>query len=131
MILSGKMSMKTFFVFILGICVVSSTASVSRLKRQVTGSSCGKSSVSGTGLIYKGEDFVKDAWPWMVAILVRQLTGGVIIGNNKNGPKFICGGTLISRKQVLTGIKLLLRTKTIFDFKFLQSRSLHSTKKIN
>ena len=88
-------------MLILSSCVVlllvtlceSSNSTSTRQRRHASSDSCGVPNVSGAGLIYNGENFPKDAWPWMVALMMRQ----------EPVPKFICGGTLISQKQVLTG----------------------------
>lgn len=51
--------------------------------------SCG-SNVKGTGLIIGGSFSEKNQWPWLVALV------------NKSDENFFCGGTLISKRHVLT-----------------------------
>lgn len=89
--------------------VDASSASGLRAKRQTSQDSCGVPSEVGTGLILNGETFAKNSWPWMVALLLRQKESEA-----KQEPKFFCAGTLISRKQVLTG-ELLIKIEADFQ----------------
>lgn len=57
-------------------------------------SSCGVPTKLPTGLIFKGQNFTKASWPWLVALLSRK---------PKSQPDFFCGGTLITRSRVVTG----------------------------
>lgn len=74
----------TFVVFV-------SSNEVERSQRDTEGQ-CGVPSQS-TSLVVGGDDFPRGSWPWMVAIMQRNVTP----------PTLLCGGVLISESKVLTG----------------------------
>lgn len=56
--------------------------------------SCGRRKVVHTELIVHGQPTKSGDWPWHVALFTVQ--GNIV--------KYICGGTLLSKTLVLTGI---------------------------
>lgn len=61
---------------------------------------CGKRSVA-TGNVYGGEQIRVNSFPWLVAFIHRD----------KRTRKYFCGGSLVSPKHVVSGEKLLFKTK--------------------
>jgi hypothetical protein len=53
---------------------------------------------SGISLMVRGDVVHPNAWPWVVALY----------RNHGKGIKFECGGTLVTRKHVITGIAMVL-----------------------
>jgi len=58
---------------------------------------CGTGGTEPTGLITGGVVSKKGKWPWHVAIFTKS----------SNGFRFVCGGSLISSRAVLTGSRKL------------------------
>ncbi|KAH8343932.1 hypothetical protein KR084_001988 [Drosophila pseudotakahashii] len=54
---------------------------------------CGRERASTTPLIFNGKSLDRGQLPWLVAIFERR---------ESNGPRFICGGSLISTSSVLS-----------------------------
>lgn len=46
-----------------------------------------------SGLIIGGSNFTRGDFPWIVALMYKSMSS----------PKFICGGTIITTKHVITG----------------------------
>jgi secreted trypsin-like serine protease len=70
--------------------LILSTISCERFKRN--SNSCGIPSQS-TSLVIGGDEFPRGSWPWMVALMNRNITP----------PELFCGGILVSENKVLTG----------------------------
>lgn len=68
-----------FFIFLHTSCIKS------ELK------TCGQSTL-GSGLIIGGKESPRGKWPWMVALIYVESNA------------FFCGGSLISKQHILTGI---------------------------
>ena len=65
-------------------------ASVSQQKN--VGKVCGRPKITG-GFMFRGKDFKRGEFPWMVAMLNDQ----------KSPVEFFCAGTLVSARHVITG----------------------------
>lgn len=65
----------------------------SRFKRY-SNEQCGVPTQS-TSLIIGGSTFQRGTWPWMVALMQKNISP----------PKLFCGGVLVSKTKVLTGEK--------------------------
>lgn len=81
--LTKKMKLRQFFVFLLTFIGVSSDHSILHCGRRF----------EGHGLAYGGAKSQQNAWPWLVAF------------ENLQKNKFVCSGSLISNKHVLSGEK--------------------------
>lgn len=75
------------------VAVVHATAESCEPKRAKV-QSCGVSK-RGSGLIVRGQRFLRGDFPWIVALILMK----------KNPPEFFCGGTIISATFVLSGKK--------------------------
>lgn len=85
--------MKSNIHTVITVCVIfhkNAALTTNRLQENVE--TCGISSIK-SGLIVHGEYFARGTFPWIVALMH---TGW-------NPPKFICGGTLISKTYVISG----------------------------
>lgn len=63
--------------------------------RILTPEHCGSSNVSHVKVL-GGKDAELDAWPWLVALGYKSKN------SRSSGPKFLCAGTLVSEKHVIT-----------------------------
>lgn len=55
---------------------------------------CGRPTINDP-LIIGGEEYLRGALPWLVALFTQK--------QKKNEQKFICAGTLVSDRHVVTG----------------------------
>lgn len=89
---TAKKMMRNIFTVIV-VCVIMSESSLLTVNRTLGNvKSCG-ASISKSGLIVHGENFPRGAFPWIVALMHTGF----------NPPTFICSGTLISKKIVISG----------------------------
>lgn len=54
-------------------------------------------------LIYGGMTFTRGAWPYMAAVFHRDTSGSM---------KFVCGGVILSKTQIITGLIFFLILET-------------------
>lgn len=91
-----KKTMKNIFNLLI-VCVILIKSSVLANDRsQGRNDSCGVSR-SKSGLIVYGVDFPRGSFPWIVALMHQGWSP----------PKYFCGGTLISKNFVISGILIL------------------------
>lgn len=78
----------------------STTTTRPTVNNRVDGSSdlCGRRQISHTGLITGGQPTKPGDWPWHVAIYRLK--------TSSSEQKYICGGTLISKTRVVTGMSI-------------------------
>ena len=81
----------SFYFSLFVIVIVSELNSTVAQQRNVD-SNCGKPA-QGIGFIYRGREFKRGQFPWMVALLNKL----------KTLPEFFGAGTLISTRHVITG----------------------------
>lgn len=87
-----------------------------RSKRWLNDNACGAAD-SATPLIYGGMTFTRGAWPYMAALFHRDTSGSM---------KFICGGVIVSRTQIITGSRtFFLISETSLLIFFCLSCPLH------